>query len=76
MIQCTSIDQFKRLKPGKRTWNNNNIEWNTELTYYIYSPYSKKYYERYSGHISLSDIKELELMINENNIYFKDETNK
>jgi len=71
--KCESINDFYQLKPRKKVWNAENIELNPRK-YYLFSPFSGKYYERelkIYGEDIVPNINKIERQIKEGCIFFK-----
>ncbi|MFW6248204.1 MAG: hypothetical protein ACOC4J_00370 [Bacteroidota bacterium] len=41
-----SLWEFRKLKPNKKKWSKENTEWDYGKPYVLYSPYSKKRFDK------------------------------
>jgi hypothetical protein len=64
------INEFKKLKPRKVKWVEENLEWDIGKEYYIYSPKRDTFYKRvFHGEISIPTLRRY--IIEETCYFFK-----
>ena len=64
---CTSLRDFFRIKPGKKSWEKKNIEKIPDMYFLIHSPAAGKYFVRQTH--ELTNYKKLIKYIEDKNLY-------